>query len=160
MENESTPAKLDIFRALGALNKKDGAFCSKISSDELKSMQPFVVMRWATGTSDASQVFLTNEFVNPYAFSLQNHKELLWKLLTVTNSGTMKKYNWIKAPSRKTSSKPMSVEVIQRMYHYSKSDAIDALTLLTVDDILDIAQEVGAQSDELSKITKQWKQKK
>ena len=156
-----TPApKLDIFRVLGAANKKDRAFISNIDEDEVKALQPFLVMRWMSGTSDARQVYFINEFVNQYAFTLTTHKTLLWQLLTVANSGQNQKYQWLKLPARSTSSKPVSVDAIKRMYKYNTSDANDALKLLDVDDVLDIAADVGMQPDEISKIVKEWKPKK
>ena len=161
MADPSKPApKLDIFRVLGAANKKASNFLSKLDDEETKALQPFLVMRWMTGTSDASQVFLTNEFVNPYVFALSNHKELLWQLITVANSGTNKKYTWIKQPGRSTTSKPISVDVIKRTYKYSTSDAMDAISLLDVDDVLELATELGVQPDDISKIVKEWKPKK
>lgn len=160
MASDAPAPKLDIFRVLGAANKKTRDFPSTLDEAEVKALQPFLVMRWMTGTSDARQVYFTNEFVNPYAFSLTNHKTLLWQLMTIANSGKNQKYSWIKAPARASSSKPVSVGVLQRRYKYNTTDANEALALLDVDDILEMAVDMGCQPDDISKITKEWKPKK
>ena len=150
--------KLDIFRVLAAIDKKDGEFLSTLSPEEVKAYQPFLAMRWMTGTSDALQIYLTNEFVNPYAFALSQHKSLMSKLMAVASSGKRKKYTWVKQQP-KVSSKPVSVSVLQATYGCNITDAIDALALMSVDDILGMADDLGYQQDDIQKITKEWKQK-
>lgn len=162
MTQVTSPApKLDIFRVLGAANKKNKDFLDTLTPEEVKAFQPFLVMRWMTGTDSARQVFFTNEFVNPFAFSLSgSHKQLLWQLLTIANSGKNQKYEWVKLPAKTTTSKPTSVSVLKRMYHYSTDECNDALKILNVDDILELATDLGLQPDDISKISKEWKPKK
>lgn len=162
MAQTSNPApKLDIFRVLGAANKKDREFLDGLTPEEVKAFQPFLVMRWMTGTDSARQVFFTNEFVNPFAFSLSSsHKQLLWQLMTIANAGKNQRYEWIKLPAKTTSSRPVSVEVLRRTYKYSTAECNDAMKMLDVDDILEMAVDIGMQPDEISKITKEWKPKK
>lgn len=149
--------KLDIFRVLAALDDKDVSFHSNLTEAEQKAFQPFLVMRWMSGTSDARQVYFINEFVNPYAFSLPSHKGLLWQLLTLSNSGKKRRYVWNKLPSSSTSSKPVSTKIVAEYYKYSMKDAAAALAILSHADIVDIATEMGVQPDELSKIKKEYK---
>lgn len=156
----SNTEKLDIFRTMKAVDSKNPQFYDKLTEDEVKQLQPFLVMRWMTGTSSARQVYFMNEFVNPYAFSLTNHKRLLWQLLTVAADGKSRRYEWIKAPGKATSSKPVSVDVIRQHYGYSTKHANDALPCLTVDDIIDMAIDLGRQPEDIQKITKEWKPKK
>lgn len=152
--------KLDIFRVMKAADAKNPLFFNKLTEDEAKQLQPFLVMRWMTGTSSARQVYFMNEFVNPYVFSLTNHKQLLWQLLTVAADGKSKRYQWIKAPARATTSKPTSASVVQDYYGYNLKHANDALACLTVDDVIDMAEDLGRQHEEIQKITKEWKAKK
>jgi hypothetical protein len=162
MTQATNPApKLDIFRVLGAANKKNREFLDTLTPEEVKAFQPFLVMRWMTGTDSARQVFFTNEFVNPFAFSLSgSHKQLLWQLLTIANAGQNQKYTWVKLPAKTTTSKPTSVGVLKRMYNYSTDECNDALKILGVDDILELATDLGLQPDDISKINKEWKPKK
>lgn len=156
----SNTDKLDIFRTMKAADSKNPQFYDKLSEDEVKQLQPFLVMRWMTGTSSPRQVYFMNEFVNPYVFSLTNHKRLLWQLLTVASDGKSRKYEWIKAPGKATSSKPVSVDVIRQHYGYSTKHANDALPCLTVDDVVEMAIDLGRQPEDIQKINKEWKPKK
>ena len=152
--------KLDIFRVMRAASSKKENFLDTLDEDEVKQLQPFLTMRWMTGTSSARQVYFMNEFVNPYAFSLTNHKQLLWQLLVVAADGKQHRYEWIKAPGRATSGRPLSVDVIQRTYGYNTNHANQAMKCLTVDDVVDMAQELGIPNEDIQKITKEWKPKK
>lgn len=149
--------KLDIFRVLKAANKKDAAFFSKLSTVEQKAFLPIVVSRWMSCTPNARQLVFINEFVNPYSFSLYKHPELLWHLLVVANSGSNQAYSWIKAPSKSHGSRPAATKLVMEYYNYSTSDAIDALAILTRDDLLDLAMELGWQPDEIAKVKKEVK---
>ena len=149
--------KLDIFRVLNALNEKNVGFYGKLTVEEQKAFQPFLVMRWMSGTSDARQVYFINEFVNPFAFSLPNHKELLWQLLVLSNSGKQQRYTWNKLPASANSPKPASVKVVAEYFKYSLKDAAEALLVLSHQDIVDLAGELGIQPDEIAKIKKEFK---
>lgn len=156
----SDAEKLDIFRVMKAADGKNQQFFSKLSDDEAKQLQPFLIMRWMTGTSSARQVYFMNEFVNPYAFSLTNHKHLLWQLLTVAADGKSRRYEWIKAPGRATSNKPVTVDVVKQYYGYSTKHANDAIGCLTVEDVVEMAADLGRQPEDIQKINKEWKPKK
>lgn len=147
--------KLDIFAVLAALDKKDVDFYSNLSAEEQKSIQPFVLMRWLSGTYNKQQVFLLNEVVNPYMFSLNNHKDLMWKLMTICTSGKPQRYFWNK-PEIKGSSTPTAVKVIQQYFGYNSKDADQALKMLQPDDIILMAEEMGWQDEEVNKIRKEF----
>ena len=120
--------KLDIFRVLAALDAKDYHFFANLTDEEVKALVPFVVARWMSGTTDARQVFFLNEVVNPYLFSLTEHKQLLWDLLLIANSGKKQRYAWNALPSKKNTAKPLTVDVLKQFYGYSTRDAVDAVT--------------------------------
>lgn len=149
--------KLDIFRVLNALNKKDAGFFETLSEEEKKEFQPFLVARWMSGTPSAQQVFLINEVSNKYNFSLTNHKQLLWQLLCVSNSGQNQRYTWNKLPGKSTSGKPNAARAVMQYYKYSMKDAIQALKVLSRNDVLEIAQDLGWQQEDIAKIRKEIK---
>jgi hypothetical protein len=155
VEKPSKTPKLDIFRVLNALNEKDAKFYDNLNDEEQKAFQPFLVMRWMSGTADALQVHLINEIANPYAFALANHKLLMWQLLVACNSGKKHKYNWLKLPSSSNPAKPISVKVVSQYFQYSTAHATDAVKLLSKHDILEFAEELGYQPDEMSKLKKE-----
>lgn len=152
--------KLDIFRVLKAANKKDGAFYSALNDEEKKAYVPSVTARWMSGCTDARQVMLINEFVNPYTFSLYKHPQLLWQLLTAANSGKNQMYSWNKLPGKAGSGKPNALRAVMQFYKYGPDEAATAMTLLSRDDILEIAANLGWQPDEIAKVKKEIKASK
>lgn len=152
--------KLDIFRVLKALDTKDVNFYANLSEEERKEFQPFLVTRWMSGISSARQVVFINELVNPYLFVThiqRDHKDLLWRLMTLVTTGKSQRYFWNKLPGRASTSKPVSTKLLADKYNYSLREASDALECLSGNDILDLAEEMGVQSDDLAKIRKEFK---
>lgn len=149
--------KLDIFRALGAADRKDHAFLTDLTPEEVKGYQPFLVMRWLTGTSSASQVYVINEVVNPYAFNLSQHKQLMWDLTIAATDGKQRRYGWIKAPSRTLASKPVAIKVLRETYGYSVKHAEEAFLALqhTPNAIVKLAEAIGLQKEEMTKLKKE-----
>jgi hypothetical protein len=151
--------KLDIFALLNGLSKKDIKAYTSLSEDEKKEVMPLVVMRWMSGTSDARQVYFLNELVNPFIFPFYKHKELLVALLSICGPGQSRRYNWNKSLSKKKGSSPVASAVVKEYFGYNTVDANDAIALLSTDDIMDYAQQLGYQSDEITKLKKELKGK-
>lgn len=149
--------KLDIFKVLNAANSKNQKFYQGLTEEERKAFIPSVTTRWMSGTSNAGQVMLINEFLNPYVFSLYKHPQLLWQLMTICNIGKSQKYTWNKLPGKKISSKPNAQRAIMQYYGYSSNEAATVLQLMDREDILAIAADLGYQSEEISKIKKEVK---
>jgi hypothetical protein len=151
--------KLDVFQVLGQADKKNSFFCADLTEEEQKSFVPFVTMRWLSGTYSAYQIVFINELVNPFVFSLGTHKDLLYKLMTLCTTGKTQRYKWNKTISKKVSSKPHTISVIKEYLGYNTLNAIDAAKLLSEDDILDMAEKLGRQKDEMSKLKAELKPK-
>lgn len=148
---------LDIFRVLAAADKKQADFYTSLTDDERKEFQPFLVTRWLTGTSDAAQVMLLNEYANPYMFSLTKHKQLLWQLLTIADSGKQRRYTWLKQPSKLETGRSNAVKVLREYYGYSVEEAASALNILTRAQVVELAEEMGWQADEIAKVKRELK---
>lgn len=147
--------QLDLFGLLGQISLKNSTYYRTLSEDAIKEISPFVIMRWLTGTNDARQIYLLNELVNPFAFTLQKHKELLVQLMTISTSGASPRYKFNKVKSKKTSSTPKSVAVVKSIFGYSSLDALDAMKILKNEDILSFAEQLGMQKPEITAIKKE-----
>jgi len=147
--------KVDIFKVLGNLNKNNSTFYDNLTNEEQKAIQPLVVMRWMSGSSDARQIYFLNELVNPFVFSLTHHKKLLVNLLSICGSGNFKRFKWIKSASKKTSKISISVEVVKRYFNYSTKEAHNASLALSSEVILDFAGQLGYQPDEMKALKKE-----
>lgn len=149
--------KLDIFKVLAKLSKKDRVFFSSLSEEEEKTLAPLVLMRWLTGTRNAQQIFFLNELVNPFVFTLAKHKELLIDLMMVCTSGSSQRYYWNKTKGKRTSSMPLTIAVVREYFTYSSIEAGEALPLLDDDAVINCAEQLGRQPDELKQIKKELK---
>lgn len=149
--------KIDIFQVLNHISTKDRSFFNQLSDEEKKAFQPLIVMRWLSGTLEARQIFFLNELVNPFVFSTHTHKELLYYLMTTCTSGKPQRYSWNKALSKKSSGTPMSTSIVKDYFGYSTLHAVEALPLLSKDDILDYAEQLGRQKEDIAKIKKELK---
>lgn len=146
--------KIDIFQVLDHCSKKNISFYENLPDDKKKAIAPFVIQRWLTGTSNGQQIFLINEIVNPFVFTLQKHKTLLWYLITCCMPGKTQRYFWNKTKTSTT--KPETLTVVCEYFNYSKKHGRDAINVLKHSDIISCAESLGKQQDIISKINKEW----
>lgn len=147
--------KYDIFEVLSKISTRDREYFNNLTIEEWKPIQPLVLLKWFYGTTDPSQLYLLNTFVNPYVFDLHKDKKLIINLMMASASGSNKRYKWHKTGGKSSTAAPESIKVIQEYYKYNKSKAVDALRLLSNDEIVSHAELLGRQPTELTKIKKE-----
>ncbi len=156
-QKKTTNHKLNIFQVLDHISKKDTEYYHKLTEEEQKAFLPVIVTRWLSGTSNARQVYFINELVNTSVFSLHKHKELLYYLMTICGPGRSQRYFWNKTASKKSNSTPISVSIIREYFGYNTTEALECMPLLSNDDIITYAEELGTQSDTITKLKKELK---
>lgn len=154
----TTEHKLNIFQVLAKSAKGDFDYIHTLSPELSKSLHPFVIMRWRTGTANGLDCVIMNELVNKYVFSLYNHKPLHWKLLCAIQLPSTK-YSWIKGPGATNSSKPRSCELLKQRYNYSTTRSEEALKVVSLEFMLQVADELGAEDSEIAALYKEWGEK-
>lgn len=158
MPAKKTPnRKLDIFKTLGQISVKNVNFYTDLSEEEKKGFLPVVVTRWLSGTSSAKQIYFINELVNPFVFSLHKHPQLLYYLMTLCGPGKSQRYFWNKSASNKATTMPNAVSVVREQFGYNSRQALEAMPLLSNDDILEYAEDLGRQKDIITKLKKELK---
>ena len=147
--------KVDIFKLLGDMSKGKMSSIDSLSDEELKSVSPYVLQMWVRGASSnlEARIQLTNEFVNPYIFTLQDHPKLLFKLLCYANGLNEEVRFQFKKKSSKKSTE-FKVKTLMKYYNYNYSHASDILPLLNERDLLEIGEDLGYEKDELKKLMK------
>ena len=144
----------DLFEGLAKLSSGDMQWYDRLSLEDKKAASPFVIARWMTGTSDPAQLIRLNTFVNPYVFTLGQEKALLFKLLTAAATGKSKRYQWIKAPPTTTKTRHR-LEVIKQYYEVSTREADLYAMNISAETILEMAEELGWDKEELTKLKKE-----
>lgn len=142
--------KLDIFEVLKKIDECDIKYFEKLSEDDLKSIHPLILMRWMSGTKDLAQIQRLNGISNVFTFSLQKEKMLLIKLLMVCST-SKKTYKWY-GKKQNTVLPKSNLEIVMEYYGCSYKDAAEGCKLLSKDDILNMAAELGIQSQELKSV--------
>jgi hypothetical protein len=139
--------KLDIFEVLNNINKKNYHYYDNLS-DRMKSMfSPYLVYQWMTSTNDPLQLMLLDRLVSRKLFVLNNHKDLLYKLLCIT-VGNSQRYSWI----YKKSGNNEKINVIAKYLGCSKREAKLHSDFFSSNDIKDMLYDMGYQDDEIKKL--------
>ena len=148
--------KLDIFKVLGDLSTGDHLTYRKLSDDEKKGFAPLVIMRWMTGTSDAGQIIAINTYANKAIFPLGKHPELLAMLLaSCSTQKRARRYNWLGLKSSKK--KKLAHQVVMEYFDYSSREMARISSLPPDEEILMMAESLGWQKDEITKLKKELK---
>lgn len=149
--------KLDIFGLLADISSaRAGDIYAGLSDDEKKGFAPLVVMRWLSGTSDERQIMMLNEFVNPAVFTLGKHPHLLMLLLQTCNTKTTKRYQWLGIKSKKKNAE--ALRVVGEYFEMSQREVKLLSPFPTNEEVLQMAEELGYQKDDLAKLVKEQKQ--
>lgn len=155
MKQQHKNRSINIFTILEQIDNKNYLFYEELTDVERKDFIPLLVMRWLSGTNQPAQIILLNEVVNPYVFSLHEHKNLLYKLLTICSINPQK-YTWVKKQSKNNKLKN-TILLINKHYNYSTKKTIEILDFLSNDQILKIAEQHGLQQNEIKEIKKELK---
>ena len=148
--------KLDIFRVLDKFCNHDVEFFEQLTDEQNKQIHPFVLQRWLTGTPNDFQVQLINEHSNMRVFNTSHsHRLLAWYVLLASTIPGKQRYSWKKTLPKKVSKQPLSSKVLEDTYNYSPQQASEAIPLLTVDDLYEMAEDLGWQDTELQLLRKE-----
>lgn len=146
---------IDLFASLGEIGKKrNQQWYTNLSEEDQKTAHPFVIGRWLTGTSDPAQIVRINTFVNPYLFSMGKDKDLLFKLLAASCTGSTARYRWIKGPAS-ASSTAMAAQVMADYYEVTTREAVRYLDNTSHDTIIEMAEELGWDKEAMTKLKKE-----
>jgi hypothetical protein len=159
---EKKAFKLDIFSILSRLNKSELDLWNTLSEEEQKGFSAYVITRWMSGTKDAYQLTIIDEFVNNHLFNLGtkdgfkiDHTELFCKLLACCGLNDSRRFVW--KPESKKSGKmsSMALDIVKEYYDFSEREAKQSLPLLSSEDVIQLAEELGYQVDEIKKLKKE-----
>lgn len=143
---------VNIFDVLKKIDGRDESYYDVMSENDQKQLHPLVLTRWMSGTSDPSAILILNHTINRYNFSLTNHKPLLMRMLLVAATGRSRHYKWL--PKTKETSKSKAIQVLRQFYNCSEREAKLYVQHHTIDEIIDMANHIGWQKDEVKALVK------
>jgi hypothetical protein len=151
--------KVDIFESFRKLNSLDFDFWDNLTPEERKQVSPYVFLMWMHNSPNDGQVLYLNEFVNPFVFTtLKDMDDIAFILLALSSRGKQQRYSWVKRPTRKEKgSKADGVKAILAEYFDETERNLGYyFENLTVEEFLEICEEVGIQDDEKKKLKKEF----
>lgn len=136
-------AKLDIFRVMNALDRRDKTFYDNLTDEERKAFSPYVMLRWAStveGNTILEQWYVeeTNRMVNIDYFTLAKHPKLMWLLYSQVGSTRKVKHNYLAKSQKK---KDKTVEALMTLYPTMKAEDLALLAKLAPEQVSSIENE-------------------
>lgn len=132
-------------------------YFNHLSDNDLKSISPYLFMLWGIGINidrDFHNIAL-NEYVNKHFFSISSkHKKLLIALLCKSLYEPGAKLNYI--IKKHQNNKKVSVDVIMETYNYNINHAKEALELLSVDQLIVMAENLGYDNEKIKTIKREF----
>ena len=126
--------KLDIFKALSAVDHKNYGFYDKLTEEERKGFTAFLMNKWnasVEGNNAKQHYYLasTNHYVNKHLFDLSKHPKLQWLLLAASSPGLgTQRHIWLKA--KKKANNTAVKKQLREMHPTYKEDDIELLSKL------------------------------
>ena len=147
---------MDIFRTLKEISNANLDFIESLSEEDLKGFSPVVVQQWLAGADEHREyhTLFTADICNPYVFTLGKHPKLLYKLFCVANGFGDGRYTYIKKQSNKT--KTETVKLLCEYYNESPTKMSDELCLYSLEDVVDMAHDLGYTTDLIKKVKEEW----
>jgi len=152
-----------LSEVLNSLDKKDYNVYSKMSEEQKKEFQPFVIMRYMSSVpdDDASvySLLVVNELANKHFWDLTTEKELQAKLLAASGLGKKTYHQWISNKSINTNALHRFILDIfnNKNWHCNKGEIELFCKMNTLETIIDLCSEYGKTKDEQKKIVEQYK---
>lgn len=143
---------MKLFDFLKKIVDGDKDVIDKLTEDELKEFNPYLIQLWVSGANINNDLhcLYTNEIVNKYIFSLSKHKKLLYKLFCIGNN--TETYTRFSFPKKPKNNYPTILSAISNYYEITDSEALDYLKILDKESIIEIADSLGLDDKEYKEL--------
>ena len=150
--------KVDIFKTLSAIDRGNIEYYDSLSEEEQKALSMYLLVGFLKGAESDSYVrhLMMSYYVNPYLFSLSNHKKLLYLLLCASND-IGDGYTFFKFHGNKKNKNHTTVDKIV-MKHYATKDVDDVLRLLDSESLGNLLKRYGI--DDINTVIKEHEKNK
>ena len=149
---------------LNSLDKSDYKLYDKMSEEQKKDFQPFVLMRYMScvpnnPVESMIALVVVNEYVNKYFWDLSSDKEFQAKLLASSGLGKKMYHQWI---PNKTKNDNVLTKFIQEIFdnknwYCNKTEMELFCRINDLESITNLCGEYGKSKDDQKKIIDQYK---
>jgi hypothetical protein len=130
-------AKLDIFKMLGAMDRKDYDFYDNLSDEERKGFSAFLALKWGAsveGSREIQHYYLaaTNHYCNKNWYEINKHPKLQWLELCAAAPGIgPQKHKWLQIKKKEDKSSEHKKRLTELFPNVKISDIEVLATLVT-----------------------------
>lgn len=132
----------DIFSILKNIDENNFSYFETLAPEQQTKVSFYMLLKWMACSNDSDKLLLLNATANKNLFSLTKYPKLIYHLFSAMGTGSPEYYKWKKAKNN-ISTKPKTVEVLQKFYSISTNEAIELSKLISVDDAVEMAHDVG-----------------
>lgn len=156
--------KLDVFRLLEALDRRDFNYYKNLTEEEKKGFAGVVAMRWMTAVKNNTKesqmyhIISINDNVNKNLWSpkLADHPELTYLTLAMCGVGRKQMHEWVKGPSKRNTGKVF--DFIRTLYPMASNEELELfLKMNDVEDFVELATDMGWEKPEITKLKNELK---
>ena len=155
------PAKPSTFHLLEVLESRDLSALDNMSEADRKALGAYMPMRWMAGSDNPRQVVFINALVNQFIWNLPQNKDgksnddIIRAMLMICGSGQS---GWRKRKFRKLKGESSAkISAIKAFFEYTTKEAVEAAGLLTDEQVIDIAEQLGYGKEEMKKLRDELK---
>lgn len=149
--------KIDIKKLLSAIDEGDVSFVRDMSAEDKKQINPFVILHWLMSTADRDHAILINEALNVPFMSVSLDLDRFLRVAMACRPAKSQRYKWLSKFPKKDTSMPQSIIVLMKYYGIGEDDSRKSIGLYTLDNILDMAYELGYEDSEIKAVRKEWR---
>lgn len=146
--------KLDLKKALKAIDLRDVDFYDNLTEEEKKGFSPYLMMRFAASNQStnplAHQICVqgVNELVNVDFEILSKHPKLFWMLLALGGVGSIQFHPWMNYKSKKSNKK--TIKFLEEQFPTMKQDDLELMVELNDNKtLIEWARELGWDKKEI-----------
>lgn len=136
----------DLFLFLRKANEGDFQYVDRMTDEEVKAIQPYVLLGWGMGAEENNEIhtIMTDLLMNDKVFGFYRHPRLLLKLFIAANCGIdHTRYSYEKSS---TSKDTKEIKEIAAYYDCGLREARDYAKILDADDKKQISQIMGEKA--------------
>jgi hypothetical protein len=157
--------KLELASVLGALDRRDFNYYSKLTDEEKKGYVPVVLMRYMSSLTDQNTmapiaVLAVNDLVNIGFWSLSGHDELLHKLLCLSGISGKQYRPWLATKKSKKPGNKIDEWILEKYPELNAQEISLIMRNLSADQFSKWIKDHGVDDKIVKLLLDEWKKRR